>query len=88
MGSYSDLEQRMHTANNLNILILDTGNIQFFYQNIDLLPHSFIFNRFDIVLIPGWVHAEYAHHPGKVSYMASIPRNNPKDFSTSTRELV
>lgn len=74
MGNYRDLEQCIRTASQMKILILDTGNIQFFYQNRDLLPHSFIFNRYDLVLIPGWVHAEYAHHSGKSGYIASLPK--------------
>lgn len=73
MGNYRDLESHLRTAQNAKILILDTGNIQFYFQHSDVISQSHIFGRFDLVLIPGWVHAEYAHHPGKVNYIATIP---------------
>lgn len=73
MGNYRELENSHLSIRNAKILILDTGNIQFYFQHSDLLPQSHIFKRFDLVLIPGWVHAEYAHHAGKARYIASIP---------------
>lgn len=73
MGNYSELESHLRTAQNAKVLILDTGNIQFYFQHSGVIPQSHIFERFDLVLIPGWVQAEYAHHSGKVSYIASLP---------------
>ncbi|MNC01177.1 hypothetical protein D3C75_485200 [compost metagenome] len=73
MGSYRDIEGELRGKTNVRILILDTGNIQFLYQYSDVLPQSFLFQPYDMVLIPGWVHAEYAHHSGKLQYVSEIP---------------
>ncbi|AIQ62811.1 hypothetical protein PSTEL_06540 [Paenibacillus stellifer] len=73
MGSYRDIEGELRGKTNVRILILDTGNIQFLYQYSDVLPQSILFQPYDIVLIPGWVHAEYAHHTGKLQYVSAIP---------------
>ncbi|MEK5183438.1 hypothetical protein [Paenibacillus sp. FSL P4-0288] len=73
MGNYRDLEHHLRHAEKAKILILDTGNIQFYFQNRHLIPQSHIFKHYDLILIPGWVHAEYAHHSGKASYIASLP---------------
>lgn len=72
MGNYRDLEMYLRSAQKAKVLILDTGNIQFYYQNSAVIPQSHIFNKYDLILIPGWVHAEYAHHTGKTQYIASI----------------
>ncbi|KOP64818.1 hypothetical protein AMS62_05810 [Bacillus sp. FJAT-18019] len=72
MGSYRDIEGALRGKSNVTILILDTINIQFFYQHQGVLPQSAIFAPYDMVLIPGWVHAEYAHHEGKAAYIAGI----------------
>ncbi|MGO0063316.1 hypothetical protein ACTID9_25490 [Brevibacillus fluminis] len=72
MGSYRDIEGFLREKRNVKILILDTNNIQFFYQNREVLTQSFIFEPYDMVLIPGWVRAEYAHHDGKVAYILGI----------------
>ncbi|MDT3428713.1 hypothetical protein J2Z22_004306 [Paenibacillus forsythiae] len=73
MGNYSRIEASLRGAAKARILILDTNNIQFYYQHERLFPQSDIFRPYDVVLIPGWVHAEYSHHEGKAHYIASIP---------------
>lgn len=73
MGNYRDVEAQLRNANDAKILMLDTNNIQFYFQYEGLISQSHIFDRYDIVLIPGWVHAEYSHHEGKSRYVASIP---------------
>ncbi|GBF73423.1 hypothetical protein PA598K_01712 [Paenibacillus sp. 598K] len=73
MGSYRDLEGDLRGKSNVKILILDTGNIQFLYQNEQLLPKAKMFEAYDMVLIPSWIYAEYEHHSGKVEYVSSIP---------------
>jgi hypothetical protein len=73
MGSYRDIEDELRGRTNVRILILDTGNIQFLYQYSDVLPQNILFQPYDMVLIPGWVHAEYAHHTGKLQYVSAIP---------------
>jgi hypothetical protein len=73
MGHYRDIEGLLRHKTGSNILILDTNNIQFYYQFSALLPQSQIFSPYDLVLIPGWVHAEYAHHDGKSAYISAIP---------------
>lgn len=73
MGSYRDIKGELRGKTNAQLLILDTNNIQFYFQHSGLLPQAEIFQPYDMVFIPGWVHAELAHHVGKSAYVASIP---------------
>ncbi|WP_341280789.1 hypothetical protein [Paenibacillus sp. FSL H8-0537] len=73
MSSYRDIEGQLRGKTNAKILILDTNNLQFYYQHQDTLPPSDLFQPYDMVFIPGWVHAEYVHHTGKSEYVTSIP---------------
>ncbi|MFM9278071.1 hypothetical protein [Paenibacillus jiagnxiensis] len=74
MAGYRDIEGFIRLRSGLKILVLDTNNIQFYYQNAHLLPPEYIFKPYyDMVIIPGWVHSEYAHHEGKSAYIFSLP---------------
>lgn len=73
MANYEALEDKLRNAIEAKILILDSGKLQFLYQHQDVLKQDKVFEGFDVVLIPGWVQAEYVHHTGKVEYVASIP---------------
>ncbi|MDF2921215.1 MAG: hypothetical protein K0R57_129 [Paenibacillaceae bacterium] len=72
MGNYSEVEALLRRAENARILILDSNNLQFYHQHCELLPQAHIFSPYEVVLIPGWVHEEYAHHRRKSEYVASI----------------
>lgn len=73
MGNFREVEAIFRASKDIKVLLLDTNNIQFYYLNEKLIPSSSIFGSFDVVLIPGWVHAEYSHHEGKSNYVANIP---------------
>ncbi|BBH23599.1 hypothetical protein Back11_49440 [Paenibacillus baekrokdamisoli] len=74
MGNYRDLSQSLRGMTGVKILILDTNNIQFYYQHETVLPKSEIFAPYDLILIPGWVQNEYGHHEGKSEYIHAIPK--------------
>ncbi|WP_058301338.1 hypothetical protein [Gorillibacterium timonense] len=74
MGNYRDLSQTLRGMTGAKILILDTNNIQFYYQHETVLPKSEIFTPYDLILIPGWVQNEFGHHAGKSAYVYSIPK--------------
>lgn len=71
MSSYRDLAGVLHGKTDSKILILDSNNLQFYYQHQSLLPVTHIFDPYDLVLIPGWVYAEFSHHTGKDTYVRS-----------------
>ena len=74
MGNYRDLSQLLREMTGAKVLILDTNNIQFYYQHENVLPKSEIFAPYDLILIPGWVQNEYGHHEGKSAYIHSTPK--------------
>jgi hypothetical protein len=78
MGNYRDLYQFLNGKTNVHLLIMDTTNIQFLFKHQHMLPQSSFFAPYDLVIIPGWVHQEYAHHTGKATYVHSI--NKPLFF--------
>lgn len=55
------------------VLILDNNNLEFCCQHEDKFPFDVIFNSYDIVLVPEWVHVEISHSDRRLLYMASIP---------------
>lgn len=61
MGNYHDLSQLLRGMTGAKILILDTNNIQFYYQHETVLPKCEIFAPYDLILIPGWVQNEFGH---------------------------
>lgn len=69
MSSYRDLAGLLQGKTDSKILILDSNNLQFYYQHQMLMPATHIFAPYDLILIPGWVYAEYSHHTGKDSYV-------------------
>ncbi|OBZ11135.1 MULTISPECIES: hypothetical protein [Bacillales] len=73
MANYEALEDKLRNATEAKVLILDSGKLQFLYLHQDVLKQDEVFEGYDLVLIPGWVQAEYGHHTGKVEYVASIP---------------
>lgn len=73
MGNYSQIDTILRNATHAKILLLDNNNLQFYYQYEDVLPKSEMFAPYDLVLIPGWVQAEYAHHARKSNYISNIP---------------
>lgn len=73
MGNYSEVETLLRRATDARILILDSNNLQFYFQNKEIIPQNDIFQPYDVVLVPAWIHAEYSHHDGKSQYVASIP---------------
>jgi len=73
MANYAALKDKLRNASEAKILILDSGMLQFLYEHQDVLKQNEIFEGYDLLLIPGWVQAEYGHHPGKTEYVASVP---------------
>ncbi len=64
-----DLAGVLQHKSDSKILILDSNNVQFYYQHRNLLPVTHIFDPYDVVIIPGWVYREFSHHEGKDTYV-------------------
>ncbi|MDO3411327.1 hypothetical protein QWJ34_16295 [Saccharibacillus sp. CPCC 101409] len=73
MSGYDEIESILRKRSQANVLILDTNNIQFYFQHRDKLTAEFIFAPYDLILIPEWVQNEYEHHSGKREYVNDIP---------------
>lgn len=72
--SFESLHEFIENHNNLRICILDNNNIQFCMHNHSFFPINKIYNHYDVVLLPGWVHAEVGQSDHRVQYIASIPK--------------
>lgn len=76
MGKYEELNEEIQGGNNLRILIIDNNNLEFCIQNETFFPASTIFDNYDIILTPEWVHSEIAHSERRLQYLASIPKSS------------
>ncbi|WP_413363441.1 hypothetical protein [Lysinibacillus sp. 3P01SB] len=74
MGQYEELNEGIQRGNNLRILIIDNNNLEFCIQNKTFFPANTIFDNYDIILTPEWVHSEIAHSDSRLQYLASIPK--------------
>jgi hypothetical protein len=72
--SFNDLHEFIKAHNNIRFCILDNNNIQFCMHNQIFFPIDKIYEHYDIVLIPGWVHAEVGQSDHRVKYIAEIPK--------------
>ena len=75
MGNYNLLHQIMSDMEEkeARILIIDNNNLEFCSQHELLFPPSIIFNNYDLILVPEWVHAEISHSEKRLEYLADIP---------------
>lgn len=74
MGCYAELSQFFSENRNVKVLILDTNNIQFYYQHQAIFTQMTKFAPYDLVLVPGWVQVEYGQSDGRTAYIGAIPK--------------
>lgn len=72
--SFNALHEFIETHNNLRICILDNNNIQFCMHNQRFFPIDKIYEHYDIVLIPGWVHAEVGQSDRRLQYIEELTK--------------
>ncbi|MGD6856381.1 hypothetical protein ACQCVO_15005 [Bacillus infantis] len=72
MGNYRDLDEVINSSSNIRILIIDNNNLEFCSQHEDQFPGDKIFENYDVILVPDWVHAEISHSEKRLNYLASI----------------
>lgn len=72
MGSYRDLRQLMKERSSNRILIMDNNNLEFCCQHEEAFPAQVVFENYDIILIPEWVHQEISHSEKRLNYLARI----------------
>ncbi|UAL48008.1 hypothetical protein K7887_03305 [Sutcliffiella horikoshii] len=73
MGSYRDLRQIIKEKSSSRILIMDNNNLEFCSQHEEAFPAQVVFENYDIILIPEWVHREISHSEKRLDYLAMIP---------------
>jgi hypothetical protein len=74
MESYKDLAKFLSQKSDVKVCILDNNNIQFCFQNEKFFPIDEIYNAYDIVLLPHWVHNEISHSEHRLQYISRIPK--------------
>ncbi|MFC7393029.1 hypothetical protein [Scopulibacillus cellulosilyticus] len=73
MGNYRDFDRVINERNSNRILIMDNNNLEFCSQHGDIFHTDKVFNNYDIILIPEWVHREISHSSNRLNYLAAIP---------------
>jgi hypothetical protein len=74
VANFQELNDFLNERSNVRILILDNNNIQFCCQYEEFFPVEEIYKVYDLILIPGWVHAEVSHSENRLLYLARIPK--------------
>jgi hypothetical protein len=72
VANFQELNDFLNERSNVRILILDNNNIQFCCQYEEHFPVEEIYKQYDLILIPGWVHAEVSHSENRLLYLARI----------------
>lgn len=74
MTNFRELHDFLNRRSGVRILILDNNNIQFCCQYEEHFPVDEIYQKYDLILVPGWVHAEISHSENRLMYLARIPK--------------
>lgn len=74
MANFQELNDFLNERSNVRILILDNNNIQFCCQYEEHFPVDEIYQKYDLILVPGWVHAEVSHSENRLMYLARLPK--------------
>lgn len=74
MGSFQELDSFLNENNDVRILILDNNNIHFCDIYEENFPVDVIYDKYDLILIPGWVHSEVAHSDRRIQYIARLTK--------------
>ncbi|MBU8757311.1 hypothetical protein KM927_27975 [Priestia megaterium] len=72
--TFTELDNFISAHENVRICILDNNNIQFCMHNKSYFPLEKIYEYYDIILIPGWVHAEIGQSDHRIQYIGEIPK--------------
>lgn len=74
MGNYSELVDFFRDSTGVRIIIPDNNNIQFCNQNDKYFTGQYFCADYDLVLVPGWVHAEVSHSEKRLGYLSALPK--------------
>lgn len=74
MANFKELKDFFDEHSDVRILILDNNNIQFCCHHEKYFPIEEIYKMYDLILIPGWVHAEVSHSETRLLYLARLPK--------------
>lgn len=72
MGMYRDLDTFLRGRRHVKVIILDSNNLQFYFQHRAILTLEHIFEPYNAVMIPGWVYAEFSSSPEKLQYIGQL----------------
>lgn len=71
--NFTEFDKLVSQKNNIRICILDNNNVQFCMHHKRHFPIDKIYEYYDVILIPGWVHEEIAQSDHRIRYISSIP---------------
>jgi len=74
LADFTRLRDYFQDKRKVRILILDNNNIQYCNQHEQYFPVDYIFSDYDLVLVPGWIHAEVSQSERGLEYLSRAPR--------------